>query len=126
MIKKSQIYKCEKGVTLEALADGGCADLTCCGEPMTLMEEKSGANEGKEKHVPVLKKSENGSRVEVGSVPHPMEEDHYIQWIEIINGDYVNRKYLAPGEAPAADFFVSEQSGLTVRAYCNKHGLWRA
>ena len=86
---------------------------------------KSG-DEGKEKHVPVLQQGAEGCKVVVGSIPHPMEEDHYIQFVEILNGDYVNRKYLKPGEAPEAEFYVKAQEGLEVRAYCNKHGLWRA
>ena len=125
--KLLQIYKCEDSpLTVEIVNDkAGCADISCCGKPMKLMEEKT-SDAGKEKHVPVLQQGPNGAKVTVGSVPHPMEEKHYIEWIEIVNGPYVNRKFLKPGEAPEAEFFVPAKKGLVVRAYCNVHGLWRA
>lgn len=124
-MRKSQIFSCDEGLAVEALSDAKCEGLSCCGKPMKLMEEKT-ADAGKEKHVPVLTKGADGAKVAVGDVPHPMEDDHYIQWIEVINGDYVNRKNLHPGDAPEAEFYVPVQEGLIVRSYCNKHGLWRA
>ncbi|MCA1809864.1 MAG: desulfoferrodoxin family protein [Kiritimatiellia bacterium] len=123
-MRKNEVYQCSPGVTLEVLGDSTCTDLSCCGKPMELLQPKAPAQEGKEKHVPVVSEGPKGAKVTVGSVPHPMEPDHYIQWIEIINGDYVNRKYLAPGQKPEAEFYVPLQSGLIVREYCNKHGLW--
>jgi len=128
MFKRSEIYKCaENPMTVEVLNPKGCtSDMTCCGKPMVLMEEKTAEKEGREKHVPVVKDGKQGIRVEVGSVPHPMEEDHYIEWIEVINGPYVNRMYLKPGQEPAAEFYVPKKEGIIVREYCNKHGLWRA
>ena len=77
------------------------------------------------KHIPVLEEQGSGILVKVGSVPHPMEADHYIEWIEVINGSYVNRCHLKPGDAPQAAFYVPQQPGLEIRAYCNKHGLWK-
>ena len=123
-----QVLKCEEGAfTVEIVnPKGGCGELTCCGKPMKIMNEKGAAAEGKEKHVPVKKKGKSGVKVEVGSVPHPMEEDHYIEWIEVINCPYVNRKHLKPGDKPEAEFYVPDQDGIIIRAYCNKHGLWRA
>jgi superoxide reductase len=91
---------------------------------MKLMEEKT-ADSKVEKHVPVITATPNGVKVVVGSVPHPMAEDHYIEWIEVVNGPYVNRKYLKPGDKPEAEFYVKMQPGLIVREFCNKHGLWK-
>ena len=126
MATRNQILKCGKtGLTLEALTDGSCCELSCCGEPVELLAEKT-ADTGKEKHVPVIQKGKSGVKIVVGSVEHPMTEEHYIQWIEVINGDYVNRKNLKPGVKPEAEFYVPEQPGLVVRSYCNIHGLWRA
>ena len=125
MAKKLDIYKCGKdGVVVEVLNDAGCVDLSCCGEPAELLTAKT-ADAGKEKHVPVKKKGIGGIRIEVGDVPHPMTAEHHIQWIEVVNGPYVNRKYLQPGEAPAAEFYVADKPGIVVRAYCNIHGLWK-
>ena len=91
---------------------------------MRLMKENT-TDGAKEKHVPVVSAQENGILVKVGEIPHPMEPDHYIEWIEVINGSYVNRYQLRPGEAPQAAFYVPMQPGLVIRAYCNKHGLWK-
>ncbi len=123
-MKKHDVYQCRPGVTVEVLSDADCGEMTCCGKPMELLKPKAPAQEGKEKHVPVLSMGKIGAKVSVGSVPHPMLPEHYIQWIEIINGDYVNRKYLAPGQKPEAEFYVPMQKGLIVREYCNLHGLW--
>lgn len=126
MPKRNEILKCaKKGLTLEALSDFDCCELTCCGEPVEVLKEKT-ADTGKEKHVPVLQKQATGVKIVVGSVEHPMTEEHHIEWIEVINKDYVNRKYLKPGQKPEAEFYVPEQPGLIIRAYCNIHGLWRA
>ena len=125
MFKRAEVLKCCKGVTFEVLADGECPGLTCCGEPVKVEKENS-VDAAKEKHVPVLQQGKVGVKIVVGSVPHPMEDKHYIMWIEVINGDYVNRKYLKPGQAPEAEFYVPNTGKLIVRAYCNLHGLWRA
>lgn len=124
MVKRLEVLKCCKGLTFEVLTDGECADLTCCGEPVQVLKENS-VDAAKEKHVPVLQKGSSGIKIVVGSVAHPMEEKHYIQWIEVINGDYVNRKYLKPGQAPEAEFYVADTGKLIIRAYCNLHGLWK-
>lgn len=124
-IKRSQIYKCaQSGLTVEVLtSEDQCVKLECCGDEMQLLQAKT-SDAGKEKHVPVLTGNEKGIKVVVGTIPHPMEENHYIMWIEVANGPYVNRKYLKPGEAPEAEFYVPMQSHLEVRSYCNLHGLW--
>ncbi len=123
-MKRSEIYKCHDGMTIEIL-DGADCELKCCGEPVELLEEKT-ADAATEKHVPVLEAIDGGIRIVVGSTAHPMTEEHYIMWIEVINGYYVNRKYLKPGDAPEAEFYVPNQPGLIVRSYCNVHGLWKA
>jgi superoxide reductase len=89
---------------------------------MKLMEEKS-EGQGKEKHVPVVEKTETGIKVKVGSIPHPMEERHYTEWIEVVTGEEIMRKFLKPGESPEAEFKVQEEVVL-VREYCTIHGLW--
>ena len=124
MIESQLVFKCLTcGATVEVVGAAG-GTLVCCGKPMRLMRENE-TDGSTEKHVPVLEENGSGVKVKVGSLPHPMEPDHYIEWIEIINGPYVNRRYLTPGEAPEAEFYVPRQAGLVVRAFCNKHGLWK-
>ena len=124
-MEQLQVYKCAKSsLVVEILADG-CDDISCCGEKMILQQENT-VDAAVEKHVPVLEGDANGIVVKVGSVAHPMTEEHYIQWIEVVNGAWVNRKMLKPGDKPEAEFYVPKQDGLIVRAYCNLHGLWRA
>jgi len=96
--------------------------MVCCGKPMTLQQEKT-TDQGKEKHVPVVEKSAKGILVKLGSVPHPMEEKHYIEWIEVRAGNNVFIKGLLPGDKPEAEFCVADTS-VKARAYCNVHGLW--
>jgi superoxide reductase len=124
MAEKSGIYKCELcGNIVEVLiAEDGT--LVCCDQPMKLMVENT-VDAAKEKHVPVIEKIPGGVRVKVGSVAHPMEEKHYIQWIEITADGRTCRKFLNPGEAPEAEFMV-EAANITAREYCNIHGLWKA
>jgi len=102
---------------------GGDGELVCCGEPMKNLVEKS-ADEGKEKHVPVIERIDSGIKVKVGSVPHPMEEKHHIEWIELLADGKAYRQFLSPGDAPEAIFGV-EASTVTVREHCNIHGLWK-
>ena len=119
----SDVYRCSHcGLVVEVTVPG--AAPFCCGEPMQLCVENT-SDGAKEKHVPVLEAIPGGCRVKVGSVDHPMTQEHYIQWIEIINGPYVNRCYLKPGDAPAAEFYVPAGDKLIVRAFCNLHGLWK-
>jgi len=125
MIQKGQVYKCNVcGNIVEVLYAGG-GQLVCCGQPMQLLEEKT-QDEGKEKHVPVIEEKPQGIKVKVGSIPHPMEEAHYIQWIEVITQAGSFRKFLNPGQMPEAEFPVSKEEILAVREYCNIHGLWRS
>ena len=101
----------------------GGGKLLCCGEVMKLLNENS-TDAAQEKHVPVIEKIAGGVKVTVGSIPHPMLDEHYIEWIEIIADGKTYRQYLNPGEAPEAVFYV-EADNITAREYCNLHGLWR-
>jgi superoxide reductase len=119
-----EVYKCALcGNIVETVHTGG-GTLVCCGAPMLLMTENT-VDASQEKHIPVIAKSDGGYKVTVGSVPHPMEEKHYIEWIEVIADGKLYRQCLKPGEAPEA-FFPVSASNLTVREYCNMHGLWSA
>ena len=91
---------------------------------MTLLAENS-VDASKEKHVPVIEKKAGGVQVKLGSMPHPMEEKHYIEWIEVIADGKAYRKFLNPGEAPEATFELKAEK-VTAREYCNLHGLWKA
>ena len=118
------IYKCEVcGNIVEVLYEG-VGDLVCCDEPMKLYKENT-VDAAKEKHVPVIEKTAAGVKVTVGSVAHPMEENHYIQWIELIADGKAYRQFLNPGDAPVAEFCV-EANDISAREYCNLHGLWKA
>jgi superoxide reductase len=120
----SQIYKCKVcGNIVEVLHTGG-GTLVCCGEPMELMQEKT-ADIGMEKHVPVIEKTTNGFKVKVGSVPHPMEDKHYIEWIQIIDDGKYCRKFLKPGDKPEVEFEVKAEK-ISAREFCNIHGLWKS
>ncbi len=124
MTRKLQIYKCKIcGNIVEVLHEGAGA-LVCCGQPMVLREENA-VDAAKEKHVPVVEKTAGGASVKVGSVAHPMEEKHYIEWIEIIADGKAYRQFLKPGDAPEATFDI-EAGNVTAREYCNLHGLWKA
>ncbi|MFO7929295.1 MAG: desulfoferrodoxin [Candidatus Humimicrobiaceae bacterium] len=123
MTEKLEIYKCEVCGNIVELVHGGKGELVCCGEPMKHSKENT-VDAGKEKHVPVTEKEGNMVKVKVGSVAHPMEEDHYIEWIEIIDGNKAYRTFLSPGQSPEAEFYLDSDS-FVVREYCNIHGLWK-
>lgn len=122
--ERGQVYKCDLcGNIVEVLRSGG-GELVCCGEPMQLLKENT-VDAAKEKHVPVIEKTATGFKVTVGAVAHPMQDDHYIEWIEAIAGEQVLRQYLKPGDAPEAEFQIQADS-ITAREHCNLHGLWKA
>jgi len=123
MTELKQIYKCNICGNIIEMVHAGAGELVCCGQPMVLFDEKT-EDEGKEKHVPVFEKSEKGIKVRIGSVAHPMEEKHFIEWIEVLKGNKILRKHLKPGDLPEAEFCASE--GIIIRAFCNVHGLWKA
>ncbi|NOR05041.1 MAG: desulfoferrodoxin [Deltaproteobacteria bacterium] len=123
MTKRLEIYKCELCGNMVEMVHEGKGDLVCCGQPMKLMEENT-VDAAKEKHIPVVEKVESGFKVKVGSVAHPMEEKHYIEWIELIADGRAYRQFLNPGDAPDAIFRV-EADKVTARAYCNIHAPWK-
>jgi superoxide reductase len=124
MTEKLQIYKCEVCGNIIEMLHAGPGELVCCGQPMKLYLENT-TDAAKEKHVPVIEKTATGFKVKVGSVAHPMEEKHYIEWIEVIADGQAYRKFLDPGEAPEATFEIKADK-ITAREYCNLHGLWKA
>jgi superoxide reductase len=126
MAEQNGIYKCSVCGNVVSVLEAHAGELVCCGKPMVLQEEKTSAIEGKEKHVPVIETIEGGVRVKVGSVPHPMEEKHFISLIQLIkDGDVVIGKRLKPGNKPEAEFCcLATAEGLRARIYCNIHGLW--
>jgi len=123
MTKLKQIYKCNVCGDIVEVLHTGVGKLVCCGETMQLMEEKR-EDVGQEKHLPVIEKMENKVKVKVGSIPHPMEEKHYIEWIELEAKGKAYRQFLKPGDTPEAMFDVKSEK-ITVREYCNLHGLWK-
>ena len=122
MTKLFEVYRCEVCGNMTKVVHASGGTIVCCGNPMTLQQEKT-TDQGKEKHVPVVEKSAKGIIVKLGSVPHPMEEKHYIEWIEVRTGNNVSAKGLLPGEKPEAEFSIAD-TNVKVRAYCNVHGLW--
>ncbi len=124
MAKRNQIFRCDEcGVMLEALRDSDC-DPSCGNNPMKALAENT-VDASKEKHIPVIEKVPGGYKVTVGSVLHPMDPDHYIEWIELLADGLSYRKFLKPGDKPEAIFLVDAKS-VSVREFCNKHGLWKA
>ncbi|MCJ7809372.1 MAG: desulfoferrodoxin [Desulfobulbaceae bacterium] len=122
MAKRLEIYKCEACGNIVEVLHGGEGELVCCGEPMKQLIENT-VDAAKEKHVPIIEKVPGGVKVKVGSVAHPMEEKHYIEWIEIIADGTAYRQFLKPGEKPEATFQI-KAAKIQAREYCNLHGLW--
>ncbi|MFW5837342.1 MAG: desulfoferrodoxin [Desulfovibrionaceae bacterium] len=118
------VYKCDKCGNIVTVVHTGAGELVCCGEPMKLMVENT-VDAAKEKHVPVIEKTADGYKVKVGDVAHPMQEKHYIEWIELaVDGQFLVQP-LSPGDAPEAEF-CTKGAAQYARAYCNLHGLWKA
>lgn len=124
MAERLEIYKCEACGNIVEVLTGGDGELVCCGEPMVLLVANS-VDAAKEKHVPVIEKIDGGYKVKVGSAPHPMEEKHYIEWIEVIADGKAYRQFLKPGDAPEATFSI-DAAEVTAREHCNVHGLWKS
>ncbi len=124
MTEKLQVYKCEVCGNIVEVIHEGAGELVCCGQPMKLFVENT-EDAAQEKHVPVIEKIDGGFKVSVGSVAHPMEEKHYIEWIELVADGRAYRQFLNPGDAPEAVFKI-EAKKVTAREYCNLHGLWKA
>ena len=124
MAERLEIYKCELCGNIVEVIHGGKGELVCCDQAMKLYKENT-VDAAKEKHVPVVEKSADGFKVKVGSVAHPMEDKHYIEWIEVIADGKAYRQFLNPGDAPEAVFKI-DAAQVTAREYCNLHGLWKA
>lgn len=126
MTKKGKIYKCEVCGNIIEVLEEGAGTLVCCGQNMTLLEEKT-EDQGQEKHVPIIEINGNKAKVKVGSISHPMEEAHYIQFIQLLIDENIYTKYLKPGQFPEAEFEIPESyTQISAREYCNVHGLWKS
>ena len=124
MPERNEVYRCEVCGSIVGALHSSKGKLVCCGKPMTLMVENT-VDAAKEKHVPVIEKQDGGIIVKVGSVAHPMEEKHFIEWVEVIADDKVYRQFLNPGDAPEALFEINADS-VIAREYCTLHGLWKS
>lgn len=127
MTKINEIYRCNVCGNIVEMVHAGVGELICCGQPMELLIERQ-TDVGPEKHIPIIEKTQKGIKVKVGEVPHPMEENHYIEWVELIIDGKTYREFLEPGDDPEVEFNlnISEDSDLKVREYCNIHGLWHS
>jgi len=123
MIKRLEVYRCEACGNIVEVLHGGAGSLICCGKQMDLLKAGS-VDAATEKHVPVIEKKAGQVIVKVGEVAHPMEDKHYIQWIELVADGNVHLRFLNPGDKPEATFNV-EATSITAREYCNLHGLWK-
>ena len=122
--KRLQVYKCGVCGNIVMVMHAGGGTLVCCDEEMNLLEEKT-ADSATEKHVPVIERVDGGVKIKVGSVPHPMEDKHFIEWIELQADDAAYVQFLKPGGAPEA-VFRADAAGVSAREFCNVHGLWKA
>lgn len=131
MTKQNQVYKCNVCGNITEVLHTGAGTLVCCGQPMELLVEKT-QDEGLEKHAPVIEElpanicqGKDGVKVKIGEIEHPMEENHYIEWIEIVSEDGKRgKKFLRPSDKPQAEFYTRKKI-VSARAYCNVHGLWK-
>lgn len=126
MTEKMAIYKCNVCGNIVEVINPGIGELVCCNVPMELLKEKSNDEEFQEKHVPVISTENDTKTIRVGSIPHPMEKEHYIMFIEAISkdGKYITRKYLNPNEEAKMEFKINPQDEFTARELCNIHGFW--
>jgi superoxide reductase len=122
MTKLNEIYKCEICGNIVEMVHTGAGELVCCGQAMSLQKENT-VDADKEKHVPVITENDEGILVSIGEKDHPMEKEHYIEWIEIEANKKIYRKYFEPGDEPKAEFTIKADN-IKARAYCNIHGLW--
>ncbi len=122
MAERLGVCKCSACGNMVQVIHSGTGGLVCCGKPMENLAAKT-ADQGKEKHVPVIERVNGGVKVKVGSIPHPMEEKHYIEWIEVLLDGKSYRQFLRPGQAPEAVFDLAA-GNVAAREFCNLHGLW--
>ncbi len=124
MKKEVKFYRCNKCGNLVYLVQESGAPLSCCGEKMTQLIPNT-QEAAVEKHIPVVEQTDNSVIATVGSVEHPMVEEHFIQWIALVGQDSIQMKYLSPGEKPSAEFYAKDLESFEVYEYCNLHGLWK-
>ncbi|MGN1375128.1 MAG: desulfoferrodoxin [Prevotella sp.] len=124
MTKLNEIYRCSVCGNIVEVIHPAVGQLVCCGKPMQLLTENT-VDAAKEKHVPVIEKTDKGYKVKVGATEHPMLDEHYIEFIELMGSDCIQRKYLKPGDKPEADFSCCCDK-VSAREYCNIHGLWKS
>jgi superoxide reductase len=124
MAEKLQVYKCSNCGNMVEVLTAGTGSPACCDRPMQNLAAKT-ADQGREKHTPVIEKDNGSIKVKIGSLPHPMEEKHYIEWIEVVTDGKVYRQFLSPGQTPEAVFNVSARN-VRARQHCNLHGMWEA
>jgi superoxide reductase len=123
MTEKLGIYKCEMCGNIVEVLTAGAGELVCCGQPMNGLVAKT-SDQGREKHVPVIEQSGESIIVKVGDVAHPMEEKHYIEWIELVADGKSYRQFLKPGQKPEACFNLKAEV-VWAREHCTVHGLWK-
>jgi len=121
----SKFFLCTHCGNLVELVREGGGRLVCCGDPMLELTANS-TDASQEKHVPVVSVDGTTVHVAVGSAAHPMTEEHFIQWIYLLTEHGCQRKRLAPGDKPEADFILTDDRPVAALAYCNLHGLWKA
>jgi superoxide reductase len=124
MTERLEVYQCEVCGNMVEVLHVGQGTLVCCGQPMVLQKENI-KEAALEKHIPVLEPAAGGFKVSVGSILHPMEEKHYIEWIELVADGKAYRQFLKPGETPQAVFALAAKN-ITARAFCNLHGMWKS
>lgn len=124
MAKKGKIYRCSICGNIVEVLHEGAGTLVCCGKDMEELSERN-TDEGQEKHVPLISIDGNVAKVSVGDIPHPMEDTHYIEFIQLLVDDTVQTKYLKPGDKPEVQFTLPETyTNISAREYCNIHGVW--
>ncbi len=125
MSQKNTVYKCAICGNVATILHAEAPDIHCCGQPMNVLMENTDDDAAVEKHVPVIEKTNTGTKVKVGSAPHPMEAAHFIEWIELSDGTQICRKFLSSNDKPEADFCLTGDK-LIAKAYCNIHGFWKS
>ena len=123
MAELRRVYRCNVCGNIVEVLHSGVGELVCCEQPMELLKEKT-RDAGLEKHVPVIERTSSGIKVKIGSVPHPMEENHYIEWVEVLTDNEVHRRFFKPEDKPEVEFPIREEK-IQVKEYCNVHGLWK-
>ena len=121
---KTKFYVCSHCRNIAEMVYDTDIALYCCGDKMQELVPNTVEASG-EKHIPAVKVGDGVVEVNVGSVDHPMEEIHWIEWVQLVTDKGMHRRFLKPGEAPNVRFLIEDEKPLAVYAYCNLHGLWK-